>query len=49
MGGKETCIGKSEGKRALGRLGRRWVDNIKMDLVDIGWGWVDCIGIDQDR
>jgi hypothetical protein len=35
---------KPEGKRPLGRLRRRWVDNIKMDLREIGWGgrdWID--------
>jgi hypothetical protein len=31
-------IGKPEGKRLLGRLGRRWVDDIKMDLREIGQG-----------
>jgi hypothetical protein len=34
-------VGKSEGKRSLGRPRRRWVDNIKMDLRDIGWNGVD--------
>jgi hypothetical protein len=42
-------LGKSEGKRPLGRLRRRWVDNIKMDLLDIVWGGVDWIGLAQDR
>jgi hypothetical protein len=32
-------VGKPEGKRPLGRPLRRWVDNIKMDLRDTGWGW----------
>jgi hypothetical protein len=40
---------KPEGKRPLGRPRRRWVDNIWMDLEDVGWGVVDCIGLDQDR
>jgi hypothetical protein len=31
-------VGKPEGKRPLGRPGRRWVDNIKMDLRETGWG-----------
>jgi hypothetical protein len=31
-------MGKPEGKRPLGRPRRRWVDNIKMDLREIGWG-----------
>jgi hypothetical protein len=34
-------IGKPEGKRPLGRPKSRWVNNIKMDLVQIGWGGVD--------
>jgi hypothetical protein len=42
-------VGKSEGKRPLGRPRRRWVDNIKMDLLEIGWGGVDWIGLAQDR
>jgi hypothetical protein len=37
------------GKRPLGRPRRRWVDNIKMDLLEIGWGGVDWIGLAQDR
>jgi hypothetical protein len=31
-------VGKPEGKRPLGRLRRRWVDNIRMDLGEVGWG-----------
>jgi hypothetical protein len=42
-------VGKPEGRRPLGRLRRRWVDNIKMDLGDIGWCGVDRIGLDRDR
>jgi hypothetical protein len=42
-------VGKPEGKRPLGRPRRRWVDNIKMDLLEIGWGSVDWIGLAQDR
>jgi hypothetical protein len=34
-------LGKPEGKRPLGRSRRRWVDNIKMDLREIGWGGMD--------
>jgi hypothetical protein len=33
--------GKPEGKRPVGRRRRRWVDNIKLDLRDIGWGGMD--------
>jgi hypothetical protein len=42
-------VGKPEGKRQLGRQRRRWMDNIRMDLVDVGWGNVDWIGLVQDR
>jgi hypothetical protein len=42
-------VGKSEGKRPLGRPQRRWVDNIRMDLGEVGWGDVDWIGLAQDR
>jgi hypothetical protein len=34
-------VGKAEGKRPLGRRRRRWLDNIKMDLRDIGWDGMD--------
>jgi hypothetical protein len=37
------------GKRPLGRPRRRWVDNIRMDLGEVGWGDVDWIGLAQDR
>jgi hypothetical protein len=42
-------VGKPEGKRPLGRPRRRWVDNIKIDLLEIGWGGVDWICLAQDR
>jgi hypothetical protein len=42
-------VGKSEGKGPLGRPRRRWVDNIRMDLVEVGWGDVNWIGLAQDR
>jgi hypothetical protein len=42
-------VAKPEGKRPLGRPRRRWVDNIGIDLVEVGWGDVDCIGLAQDR
>jgi hypothetical protein len=41
-------VGKPEGKRPLGRQRRRWVDNIKMDLREIGWGGVDWIDLAKD-
>jgi hypothetical protein len=42
-------MGKPEGKRLLGRPRRRWVDNIKMDLIEIEWDDVDSIELAQDR
>jgi hypothetical protein len=42
-------VGKPKGERPLGRPRRRMVDNIKMDLVDIGWVVVDRTGLTQDR
>jgi hypothetical protein len=42
-------VGKPEGKRPLGRPRRRLMDNIKMDLREIGWDGVDWIDISQDR
>jgi len=43
-----VLVGKPEGKRPLGRPGRRWVDNIKMDLQDVGCGFMDWAGLAQD-
>jgi hypothetical protein len=40
---------KPEGKRPLRRPRRRWVDNIRMDLGEVGWGDVDWIDLAQDR
>jgi hypothetical protein len=40
---------KARGKTPLGRPRRRWVDNIMMNLGEIGWGDVDWIGVAQDR
>ena len=43
------CLGgEPEGKRPLGRLRRRWVNNIRMDLQEVGCGCVDWIGLAQD-
>jgi hypothetical protein len=42
-------VGKPEGKRPLGRPRRWWVDNIKMDLREIGWDGEDWIELAQDR
>ena len=41
--------GKPEGKRPLGRPRRRWVDNIRMDLQEVGCVYMDWIGLAQDR
>jgi hypothetical protein len=53
MGEKRTAyrilVGKPGGKRQLGRPRRRWVDNIEMDLKEIGWDGVDWIDLAQDR
>ena len=43
-----VLVGKPEGKRQLGRPKRRWVDNIRMDLQEVGCGYVDWIGLAQD-
>jgi hypothetical protein len=42
-------VGNPDGKRPLGRPRRRWVDNIKMDLREIGWDGWDSIDLAQDR
>jgi hypothetical protein len=42
-------VGKPEGKILLGRPKCRWVDNIRMDIGEVGWGNVDWIGLTQDR
>jgi hypothetical protein len=43
-------VGKPEGKRPLGRpRSSRWVNNIRMDLGEVGWGDVDWIGLAKDR
>ena len=44
-----VLVGKPEGKRALGRPKRRWDDNIKMDLQEVGCGGMDWIELGQDR
>ena len=44
-----VLVGKPEGKRALGRPRRRWVDNIRTDLQEVGCGYMDWIGLAQDR
>jgi hypothetical protein len=42
-------VGKPEEQKPLERPRSRWVDNIRMDLVEVGWGDVDWIGLAQDR
>jgi len=53
MGEERGCIGccwgKPEGKRPLGRPRRRWVDNIRMDLQEVGCVYMDWIGLAQVR
>ena len=44
-----VLVGKLEGKRPLGRPRRRWVDNIRMDLQEVGCGYMDWIRLAQDR
>jgi hypothetical protein len=50
-GEERVLVGKPEGKRplALGRPRRRWEDNIRMDLQEVGCGGMDRIGLAQDR
>jgi hypothetical protein len=53
MGAKRNAyrllVGKPEGMRPLGGPRRRWLDNIRMNLVKVGWGDVDRNGLAQDR
>jgi hypothetical protein len=41
-------VGKPEGRMPLGRPRRRWLDNIRLDLLEVIWGDVDWIGLAQD-
>ena len=45
----KVLVGKPEGKRPLGRPRRRWEDNIKMDLQEVGRGGEDWMELAQDR
>jgi hypothetical protein len=49
-GAYRILVGRPEGRRPLGRPRRRWEDNIKMDLHDVGWGmnWIE-LAQDRDR
>jgi hypothetical protein len=42
-------VGKPKGRRLLGKPRHMWLDNIRMDLVGVGWDVVDWIGLAQDR
>jgi len=44
-----VLVGKPEGKRPLGRPRRRWVDNIRIDLQEVGCGYMDWMGLAQDK
>ena len=44
-----VLLRKPEGRRPLERRRRRWVDNIRMDLQELGCGYMDRIGLAQDR
>ena len=44
-----VLVEKPEGKRPLGRPRHRWVDNIRMDFQEVGCGYVDWVGLAQDR
>jgi len=44
-----VLVGKTEGRRPLWRSRRRWVSNIRMDLQEVGFGYMDWIGLAQDR
>jgi hypothetical protein len=48
-GAYRALVGKPEGRRPLERPRRRWDDNIKMDLREVGWGGVDWIDLAQNR
>jgi hypothetical protein len=48
-GAYRALVGKPEGRRPLGRPRRRWEDNIKIDLREVGWGGMDWINLTQDR
>jgi hypothetical protein len=49
MNACRILVGKPEGKRSLGRSKRRWVENIKMDLKEMGLGGMDWIDLAHDR
>jgi hypothetical protein len=48
-GAHGVIVGKPEGRRPLGRPRRRWEDNIKMDIREVGWGGIDLIDLAENR
>jgi hypothetical protein len=48
-GAYRILVGRPEGRRQLGRPMRRWENNIKMDIQDVGWGRMNWIEVVQDR
>jgi hypothetical protein len=48
-GAYRVLVERPEGRRPLGRPRRRWEDNIKMDLQEVGWGGMDWIDMAQDK
>ena len=48
-GAYRVLVGKPVGRRPLGRHRRRWVDNIRNDLQEVGYGYMDWIGLAPDR
>jgi hypothetical protein len=49
IGVYRILLGKTEGRRPLGKPRRRWVDNIRMDLQEVVCGYMDWVGLAQDR
>jgi hypothetical protein len=48
-GAYKILVGRPEGRGTLGRLGRKWKDNIKIDVQEVGWLGMDWIELAQDR
>ena len=48
-GAYRALVGKPVGRRPLERPRLRWEDNIEVDIRDVGWGFIDCIDLAQDR
>jgi len=49
IGMYRVLVGKPEGRRPMGRPRCRWVDNIRLNLQEVGCGYMDWIGLAQDR